>query len=243
MPEEATNGGSSSSNNNDNSNNSIGSSYRCTFRFERHLQQQGFRLVAGVDEAGRGALCGPVVAAAVVFRDRPRCRGINDSKQLAPEQRERLRTRIMEEAVCWGTGIVSAEEIDRLNIYRASIKAMILALRNLHPQPDFVLVDGRPIRGLPVPNLSVVKGDARCISIAAGSIIAKVTRDFLMASYASMYPMYDWANNKGYSCPKHFEALEKFGPTPFHRRSFSPVMQGQDGGGSVQMGLEDLQEL
>lgn len=215
--------------------------HRCTYRFERQLQQQGFRLVAGVDEVGRGALCGPVVAAAVVFRDRPRCRGINDSKQVDPALREKLRTRIFDEAVCWATGIVSAEEIDRINIHRASIKAMMLALHELHPQPDFVLVDGRPIRGLPLPSLSLVKGDARCLSIAAGSIIAKVTRDFLMLSYASMYPMYDWANNKGYSCPKHFEALDKFGPTSFHRRSFSPVMEDYEN--LQQMGLQDMQEI
>jgi len=166
-----------------------------------------------------------VVAAAVLFEQRPGCRGINDSKQLEPEQREKLHPRILREAIAFGIGIVCAEEIDRINIYRASIKAMVLALQKLHPDPDFVLIDGNPIRGLPFRSLSVVHGDARCVSIAAASIVAKVTRDRLMASYASMYPMYDWANNKGYSCPKHFEALREHGPTSFHRRSFSPVLQ------------------
>jgi ribonuclease HII len=198
---------------------------RCTFQFERRLQQQGFRLIAGVDEVGRGALCGPVVAAAVLFEQRPRCRGINDSKQLEAAVREKLQSRIAREALSLGIGIVCAEEIDRINIYRASIKAMVLAVEKLHPRPDFVLIDGNPIRGLDFRSLSVVRGDARCLSIAAASIVAKVTRDRLMASYASMYPMYDWANNKGYSCPRHFEALREHGPTSLHRKSFSPVLQ------------------
>lgn len=197
--------------------------YRCSYRYERKLQRQGFRRIAGLDEAGRGALCGPVVAAAVCFEDRPPISGINDSKQLSAQQREGLLPGILLHAVAFGIGIVCAEEIDRINIYQATLKAMRMALGQLSPAPHFALIDGRPIRGFPVPSLGVVKGDARCITIAAASIVAKVTRDYLMKSYASMYPMYDWSRNKGYGCPKHFEALIQHGPAPFHRRSFNPV--------------------
>lgn len=198
---------------------------RCSFRYERKLQRQGFLRIAGVDEVGRGALCGPVVAAAVLFERRPSFPGIRDSKKLTARQRQRLKPRIIKAAISCGIGIVSAEEIDRINIYQASLKAMQLALAQLSPHPDFILIDGRPVKGFAVPNLCIIKGDARCISIAAASIVAKVTRDHLMKSYASMYPMYDWVRNKGYSCPKHFEALRSHGPVSFHRRSFKPVQQ------------------
>lgn len=202
-----------------------GARYRCSYRYERKLQRQGYRRVAGLDEAGRGALCGPVVAAAVCFEGRPPIRGINDSKKLSGEQREELLGKILKHSSGFGIGIVCAEEIDRINIYQATLKAMRLALGRLSPSPHFALIDGRPVRGLSVPSLGVIKGDARCLTIAAASIVAKVTRDYLMKSYASMYPMYDWSRNKGYGCPKHFEALSLHGPTPFHRRSFKPVLK------------------
>lgn len=198
---------------------------RCTFRFEKKLRRQGFSWIAGVDEVGRGALCGPVVAAAVIFAMRPRVRGINDSKLLTPEQREKLKPRIVRASSCYGIGIVSAEEIDRLNIYQASLKAMRMALQQLDPAPDFVLIDGRSVKGVFSPNLCLIHGDARCVSIAAASIVAKVTRDHLMRSYASMYPMYDWLRNKGYSCPEHFRGLREHGPTIFHRRTFRPIYE------------------
>jgi ribonuclease HII len=197
--------------------------HHCTFRFEKKMIEQGYYRIAGVDEVGRGALCGPVVAAAVIFQGRPPVRGINDSKKLTAGQREKLKPRIIKNALCCGIGIVSAEEIDRINIYQATLKAMRLALEQLSPQPDFVLIDGTRVNGLSIANLNLVKGDARCLSIAAASIIAKVTRDHLMQSYASMYPMYDWNHNKGYACKSHFHALHQHGPISFHRRSFKPI--------------------
>ena len=197
--------------------------FRCTYRFEKKLFSQGFSRIAGVDEVGRGALCGPVVAAAVMFRSRPAVRGINDSKKLSAERREVLKPRILKQALSFGIGIVSAEEIDRINIHQATLKAMRLALDQLNPSPDFILVDGTRIHGLKTASLNLIKGDARCLTIAAASIIAKVTRDNLLLSYASMYPMYDWGKNKGYSCVNHFRGLAEFGPVSFHRRSFRPV--------------------
>jgi ribonuclease HII len=197
--------------------------YHCSYQFEKKLFGQGFTRIAGVDEVGRGALCGPVVAAAVMFQSRPKIRGINDSKQLTPEQREKLKPRILSAALSFGIGIVSAEEIDRINIHQATLKAMRLALDQLSPSPDFILVDGTRVHGLKAASLNLVKGDARCLTIAAASIVAKVTRDNLLQSYASMYPMYDWAHNKGYSCVNHFKGLAEFGPVSFHRRSFRPV--------------------
>jgi ribonuclease HII len=197
---------------------------RCSFRYERKLQKQGFLRIAGVDEVGRGALCGPVVAAAIIFDRRPRFSGIRDSKALTAIQRTKLQPRILRASLSSGIGIVSAEEIDRYNIYQATLRAMHIALSQLNPAPDFILIDGSPVRGLGIPHLNVVKGDARCITIAAASIVAKVTRDHLMKSYASMYPKYDWVRNKGYSCKSHFAALKNYGPTSIHRRSFRPVL-------------------
>jgi ribonuclease HII len=197
--------------------------FHCSYRFENKLFSQGFSRIAGVDEVGRGALCGPVVAAAVMFESRPKIRGINDSKQLTCEERERLKPRIEKAALAFGVGIVSAEEIDRINIHQATLKAMRIALDQLSPAPDFILIDGTRVHGLKSASLNLVKGDARCVTIAAASIIAKVTRDNLLQSYASMYPMYDWAHNKGYSCVNHFKGLAEFGPVSFHRRSFRPV--------------------
>jgi len=199
--------------------------YRCTYKHERQLLEQGYCRIAGVDEVGRGALCGPVVAAAVLFSGRPRVRGINDSKKLTARQREKIQPRILKAAWSFGIGIVPAEEIDRINILQATLKAMRIALDQLSPAPDFVLIDGTRVHGLPAASLNLVKGDARSISIAAASIIAKVTRDHLMQSYASMYPMYDWFRNKGYACRNHFEALRNHGPVSFHRKSFRPVQK------------------
>lgn len=199
--------------------------YRCSYRLERKLQKQGFCRIAGVDEVGRGALCGPVVAAAVLFENNPGIPGIRDSKQLSPRRRETLKPLILKKAVSYGIGIVSAGEIDRMNIYQATLKAMFQALEQLDPPPDFVLIDGTPVRGLKTASLNIVKGDARSLTIAAASILAKVTRDHLMESYASMYPMYGWRENKGYSCEFHFKALTRYGPTPVHRKTFRPLFQ------------------
>lgn len=183
------------------------------------------RLVAGVDEAGRGPLAGPVVAAAVILPVHFDITGIEDSKKLSPAARERAFTRIKAEAVAVGIGIVDAPEIDRLNILRATHHAMRCALEDLLPVcPDVVLVDGLPVPDLHTDCRSLVRGDSRSVSIAAASIIAKVTRDRLMAGvYHERHPEYDFARHKGYPSPDHLAALERHGPCFLHRRSFAPV--------------------
>lgn len=180
--------------------------------------------LAGVDEAGRGPLAGPVVAAAVVL-DRTRCpRGIDDSKKLPAEAREALYARICARAI-WGIGIATVEEIDRINIYHATMLAMARAVDALGVEPAMVLVDGNALPKWSRPARAIVSGDALCRSIAAASIIAKVTRDRLMADYDEAHPGYGWRRNKGYATLQHREALVRLGPTPLHRRSFAPVAQ------------------
>jgi ribonuclease HII len=176
----------------------------------------------GVDEAGRGPLAGPVVAAAVIL-DRTRCpRGIDDSKKLPHAARESLYRRITA-AHGWGVGIVDVEEIDRLNIYHATMLAMSRAVDALGVEPAMVLVDGNALPKWRHQAKAIVSGDALCRSIAAASIVAKVTRDRIMADYHLTYPGYGWLNNKGYGTLEHREALVRLGPTPLHRRSFAPV--------------------
>ena len=189
---------------------------------ERELRARGFRAVAGVDEVGRGALFGPVVAAAVVLSpDRP-VRGLNDSKLLEPERREVLAERIRERAVAWAIAAVDAATIDSINIYQASRRAMRIAVSRLEPAPDFLLVDAVPI-DLPVPQRALIKGDMRCHAIAAASIIAKVYRDQVMRVWDEVFPQYGLASHKGYSTPEHCRAIEQYGVTPLHRLSFEPV--------------------
>ena len=192
---------------------------------ERELRAEGFCCVAGVDEAGRGPLAGPVVAAAVVLPELPELPGFFDSKQLSAESREELYRELMAlPGVDVGVGIVEAPEIDELNILRATHLAMrkaLLALRRV----DAALVDGLPVRGLPVPSRNMIKGDARCASIAAASIVAKVRRDAIMVEADAKYPGYGFAEHKGYGCASHVEALKKLGVTPIHRRSFRPVRE------------------
>ena len=196
--------------------------FRCEATLERELHARGFRAVAGVDEVGRGALFGPVVAAAVILSpDRP-VRGLNDSKQIEPEQRETLALRIRERAVAWGIGAVDAATIDSINIYQASRLAMRLAVSRLNPAPDFLLIDAVPI-DVAVPQRPLIKGDARCHAIAAASIIAKVYRDACMRAWDAVFPAYGLASHKGYSTPEHCKAIEEFGLTPLHRLSFEPV--------------------
>lgn len=195
---------------------------RCEGVLERELRARGFRAVAGVDEVGRGALFGPVVAAAVILSpDRP-VRGLNDSKLLEPEEREKLALRIRERAVSWAVGAIDAATIDAINIYQASRLAMRLAVERLSPAPDFLLIDAVPI-DLPVPQRPLIKGDARCHAIAAASIVAKVYRDACMRVWDEVFPAYGLASHKGYSTPEHCKAIEEFGPTPLHRLSFEPV--------------------
>jgi len=200
----------------------------CDFTRERALHARGFLLVAGVDEAGRGPLAGPVVAAAVILPDDFELDGLNDSKKVAPKRREALHTTLTTHTeVLWSVAEAGVEEIDRLNILRATHLAMARALEALPQEPHHALVDGLPVRGLPVEHTALVEGDAISLSIAAASIIAKVTRDRLMAELDAQYPQYGFARHKGYGVREHLEALRKHGPCPVHRRTFQPVAQTQ----------------
>jgi len=180
--------------------------------------------VAGVDEAGRGPLAGPVVAAAVILPARGVPRGIDDSKKLSASERERLCGRLKRCALV-GVGIVEPEEIDALNIYWATMKAMTLAVEALEHQPGHVLVDGNRLPRWSYQATAIVGGDGLSLSIAAASIVAKHTRDTIMIAHAESHPQYDWHSNKGYACPAHLRALRAHGPSPLHRRSFAPVAQ------------------
>jgi len=197
---------------------------------ERELWQKGLTLVAGVDEAGRGPLAGPVVAAAVVLPCSwsetgldGRLRGLNDSKQLTEAQREKYYSILTAHAeIRYGIARVEVEVIDRINILQATHRAMNLALEQLQPPPEHVLVDGRPVKSMRFPHTALVKGDARSYSIAGASVLAKVTRDRLMRELDRLYPGYGFAGHKGYGTPQHLAAVQALGPCPIHRRSFAP---------------------
>lgn len=193
--------------------------------FESQFWNGEFSFLAGIDEAGRGCLAGPVVAAAVVFTDHTRIpAGLNDSKKLTEATREELREQLLNEpSVKWGIGEVSAEEIDRSDILRATWKAMALAVAQVIPPAQFILVDGNPVHGLPLPSQNIVKGDARSASIAAASILAKTHRDHLMIRAAEEFPGYGFEIHKGYGTELHLNALKNLGVTPLHRKSFAPV--------------------
>ncbi|MFC1537560.1 ribonuclease HII [Gemmatimonadota bacterium] len=192
---------------------------------ERSYHSRGFKLVAGVDEAGRGPLAGPVVAAAVVFPSDCDCPHARDSKKLPVARREELYDQIMERALTVGVGLADHEEIDRINIYNASLAAMYRAVENLKMVPDVVIVDGPMVLRLDIPQQAVPGGDAKCLTVAAGSIIAKVTRDRMMKEYDTQYPGYGFARHKGYGTADHMTALRELGPCPIHRRSFEVVAQ------------------
>ncbi len=195
---------------------------RCDGTIEREVRARGFRSVAGVDEVGRGALFGPVFAAAVILsQDRP-IRGLNDSKQLDAERREVLAERIRERAVAWAVAAVDAATIDRVNIYQASRLAMKLAVEKLQPVADFLLIDALYL-DVPIAQRALIHGDARCQAIAAASIVAKVARDACMCEWDAVFPHYGLARHKGYSTPEHSDALSSHGPSPLHRLSFEPV--------------------
>lgn len=197
---------------------------------ERELWASGCSLVAGVDEAGCGPLAGPVVAAAVMFpaswQEAGLCsklRGLNDSKQLTQEQREKYFAVLVSLAeIKYAIAIVDVEMIDRINIRQAAWRAMNIALDQVQPRPQHVLVDGLKIRWLPYPQTPLVEGDAKSYSIAGASVLAKVTRDRLMAEYEKQFPGYGFAEHKGYATPQHLAAIEALGPCAIHRRSFSP---------------------
>jgi ribonuclease HII len=190
--------------------------------FEQKLYLQGFEFIAGIDEVGRGPLAGPVVAAAVILPRDLSLPGLNDSKKLSEKQRETLYEEIASRAVSIGTGIISPQEIDQLNIYQASKKAMIAALNSLSIKPDHLLIDAMEL-GSPYPELPLIKGDSRSISIAAASIFAKVTRDRIMAEYGKRYSGYGLEKNMGYGTQEHLAGLKLLGPSPIHRKSFAPV--------------------
>ena len=190
---------------------------------ETAAQAAGYRLVAGVDEVGRGALAGPVVAAAIILPPDRRVAHVVDSKRLDLAQREYLFHELLSEAVACAVGIVPADLIDRFDIRRASLEAMGRAVAALRPAPDFVLVDGRDKPALSIPQQSIVHGDGCCYCIAAASIIAKVCRDRLMAYLDGLYPRYGFTRNRGYGTPDHLLALQEYGPCFVHRHSFAPV--------------------
>ncbi|HKY96753.1 MAG TPA: ribonuclease HII [Gemmatimonadaceae bacterium] len=193
---------------------------------ERDLRKERGPLLAGVDEVGRGPIAGPVVAAAVIMPpDMRAIRGVDDSKALTPQERQKLVGRIQERAIAWSLGAASVREIERLNIYQASVLAMRRALQRLQVKPDHVIIDGKAMRTLPIPHTAIVHGDARCFSIACASIVAKVTRDRLMANLAVRYPAYTWERNVGYTTRAHIRGLDASGITPHHRRSFFRVSQ------------------
>ncbi|MBC7286680.1 MAG: ribonuclease HII [Armatimonadetes bacterium] len=192
---------------------------------ERCLWAEGYTAVAGVDEVGRGAWAGPLVAAAVIMPPDQRVAGVRDSKLLSPAQREALYEQILEAAVAWGVGMVEVHELDGRNLNRSVTLAMNRALEQLDPPADFALIDGRDLPGIICECKAVTDGDARCYSIAAASIVAKVWRDRLMVRLDQEYPQYGFARHKGYGTAQHRAALEKYGPCPYHRMSFKPLQR------------------
>jgi ribonuclease HII len=204
-------------------NRSEGQRLRNLLRFEVELWEAGHLHVGGVDEAGMAPLAGPVVAAAVILPQRYRLRGLDDSKLLDAETRERMALDVKRDAVAWAVGMAEVEEIDRLNIYHAGLLAMRRALLALQRLPSFVLVDARRIPDCPVPQRGIVHGDALSMSIAAASVVAKTTRDALMCQFDAQYPGYGFAAHKGYATEQHESALRVLGACPIHRRSFTPV--------------------
>ncbi len=199
-----------------------------TFVEEERLIAQGYRLIAGIDEVGRGPLAGPVIAAAVILspEERPSWLSrVRDSKQLTPSQRESIFDCMMESGIAFGVGVVSHEVIDERGIVPATRLAMRHAVEQLSTRPDYLLIDYMRLPGVRIPQKGVAEGDSICVSIAAASIVAKVTRDRMMVELDSQYPGYGLAQHKGYGTPEHLEALQKLGPCPIHRKTFEPVRE------------------
>jgi ribonuclease HII len=193
---------------------------------EKELRRRGYRVLAGVDEAGRGCLAGPVVAAAVILPEGCLLPGLDDSKRLDAASRRRLDRELRRRAVAVGVGVVSATDIDSRNILRASLAAMRIAIESLRPQPDAILVDAVSVPGVRRPQVPIVHGDALCSSIAAASIVAKVYRDGLMDELGRCYPVYGFEHHKGYGTPEHWEGLRLYGPCPEHRLTYRGVVAG-----------------
>ncbi|MFN7562369.1 MAG: ribonuclease HII [Prosthecobacter sp.] len=197
-----------------------------TLDHENQLRREGFRVIAGVDEAGRGPLAGPVTVAAVVLPEGFTHEVLNDSKQLTEKKRERLYEEITgDSSIRWHCCVIEPAEIDRINILQATWEGMRRSALALDPRPDAVLIDGKPVKKYPLHQVALVKGDSLSFSIAAASIIAKVTRDRIMLRLAETFPQYGFEIHKGYPTPKHLAALKQHGPCPQHRRSFAPVAQ------------------
>lgn len=189
-------------------------------KIENSLYEKGYKFIAGVDEAGRGPLCGPVVAAAVILPKGKKIEGVNDSKKLSEKKRELLYDKIMEEAVAVGVGISGVDKIEEVNILNATKLAMKEAIENLKQRPDYALIDGNQMIEIDIDGATVVSGDTKSESIAAASIIAKVTRDRMLYEYDKKYPKYGFAKHKGYGTKAHIEAIKKYGLTDVHRPSF-----------------------
>jgi len=199
-----------------------------TLKFERTAHSSGFSFVAGIDEAGRGPLAGPVMAAAVIMPAGLSITGVDDSKKLSPDKREKLFEIIMAQALSVGVGIMSPADIDRINILQATRRAMLAAVQQLSPQPDYLLIDGISTIDSSIPQKTIKKGDSLSLSIAAASIIAKVTRDRLMIKMDSVYPGYGFAGHKGYGSAAHLDAIKRLGPSPIHRLTFGGVKEHVD---------------
>ncbi|MFV0559724.1 MAG: ribonuclease HII [Enterococcus sp.] len=196
--------------------------YQEMLTFERAGYHEGHRLIAGIDEVGRGPLAGPVVAAAVILPEECEILGLNDSKQLSAKKREELCKQIEDQAIAIGLGVIDEQTIDAINIYQSSKEAMKLAVADLEVTPTYLLIDAMEL-DLSIQQESLIKGDARSVSIAAASIVAKVFRDNLMKEYGEKYPGYGFENNAGYGTKEHLDGLQRFGITPIHRKTFAPV--------------------
>lgn len=202
--------------------------------FESDARAAGYRYIAGIDEAGRGPLAGPVVAAAVILSSKVSLPGVQDSKRLTAPQRDLVYSEIRHRALAYGIGVVSHDQIDRYNVLWATKQAMMQALRQLVYSPELLLIDGSASLPIAVPQRTIIGGDACCVSIAAASVLAKVTRDRLMVAYAQYYPQYGFERHKGYPTREHYTHLQRYGPCAIHRRSFrgvlpSPTSSGERG--------------
>ena len=197
------------------------------YKYERELNKEGIKLIAGVDEVGRGPLIGPVVAAAVILPQNYQLAGLTDSKKLSEKKRELFYDIIRKDALAIGIGVISEKRIDEINIYEATKEAMYMAINNLDIKPEHILIDAMPL-SLDIPTTSIIKGDLLSITISAASVIAKVTRDHMLYEIDKEYPMYDLKNNKGYGTKRHIEAIKEYGITKYHRLSYKPVSDYKD---------------